>query len=132
MTVTNLLELIPVYLQWIFLLKVWFCSIPSLLSFRDENPAKTDFFQHLIEDRTEAAFSYYEFLLNIQQQICKWPRNRQKKVWLQTEAWAKRSIWEVTKVNTYSSQYTVTSTVLDALQLKEYTFPKEFCRFPSV
>lgn len=31
MTVTSLLELIPVYLQWIFLLKVWFCSIPSLL-----------------------------------------------------------------------------------------------------
>lgn len=44
-------------------------TFPS--SFRDENPAKTDFFQHLIEDRTEAAFSYYEFLLNIQQQICK-------------------------------------------------------------
>ncbi|EMP40793.1 Protein transport protein Sec24B [Chelonia mydas] len=36
---------------------------------RDESPAKTDFFQHLVEDRTEAAFSYYEFLLHIQQQI---------------------------------------------------------------
>ncbi|KAJ7407494.1 hypothetical protein WISP_126479 [Willisornis vidua] len=47
------------------------CSIfgPNLDSKgQDENPAKTDFFQHLIEDRTEAAFSYYEFLLNIQQQ----------------------------------------------------------------
>ncbi|CAO2600053.1 Protein transport protein Sec24B [Lemmus lemmus] len=38
---------------------------------KDESPAKTEFFQHLIEDRTEAAFSYYEFLIHIQQQICK-------------------------------------------------------------
>ncbi|XP_050194101.1 protein transport protein Sec24B isoform X4 [Myiozetetes cayanensis] len=44
---------------------------PVLQVIKDENPAKTDFFQHLIEDRTEAAFSYYEFLLNIQQQVCK-------------------------------------------------------------
>ncbi|XP_053921183.1 protein transport protein Sec24B isoform X2 [Cuculus canorus] len=44
---------------------------PVLQVIKDENPAKMDFFQHLIEDRTEAAFSYYEFLLNIQQQICK-------------------------------------------------------------
>ncbi|NXH20189.1 SC24B protein, partial [Bucco capensis] len=46
-------------------------SSPVLQVIKDENPAKTEFFQHLIEDRTEAAFSYYEFLLNIQQQICK-------------------------------------------------------------
>ncbi|XP_037365460.1 protein transport protein Sec24B isoform X2 [Talpa occidentalis] len=38
---------------------------------KDESPAKTEFFQHLIEDRTEAAFSYYEFLVHVQQQICK-------------------------------------------------------------
>uniref|UniRef100_A0A8B9I4H6 SEC24 homolog B, COPII coat complex component n=1 Tax=Anser brachyrhynchus TaxID=132585 RepID=A0A8B9I4H6_9AVES len=44
---------------------------PVLQVIKDENPAKTEFFQHLIEDRTEAAFSYYEFLLHIQQQICK-------------------------------------------------------------
>ncbi|NWX87603.1 SC24B protein, partial [Nothoprocta pentlandii] len=44
---------------------------PVLQVIKDENPAKTDFYQHLIEDRTEAAFSYYEFLLHIQQQICK-------------------------------------------------------------
>ncbi|XP_065490032.1 protein transport protein Sec24B isoform X2 [Caloenas nicobarica] len=44
---------------------------PVLQVIKDENPGKTEFFQHLIEDRTEAAFSYYEFLLNIQQQICK-------------------------------------------------------------
>ncbi|OPJ75718.1 protein transport protein Sec24B isoform A [Patagioenas fasciata monilis] len=42
---------------------------PVLQVIKDENPGKTEFFQHLIEDRTEAAFSYYEFLLNIQQQI---------------------------------------------------------------
>uniref|UniRef100_A0A8P0TA68 SEC24 homolog B, COPII coat complex component n=1 Tax=Canis lupus familiaris TaxID=9615 RepID=A0A8P0TA68_CANLF len=42
---------------------------PILHVVKDESPAKTEFFQHLIEDRTEAAFSYYEFLLHIQQQI---------------------------------------------------------------
>uniref|UniRef100_A0A452SYU4 SEC24 homolog B, COPII coat complex component n=1 Tax=Ursus maritimus TaxID=29073 RepID=A0A452SYU4_URSMA len=42
---------------------------PVLHVVKDESPAKTEFFQHLIEDRTEAAFSYYEFLLHIQQQI---------------------------------------------------------------
>ncbi|XP_021500781.1 protein transport protein Sec24B isoform X4 [Meriones unguiculatus] len=44
---------------------------PILHLVKDESPAKTDFFQHLIEDRTEAAFSYYEFLIHIQQQVCK-------------------------------------------------------------
>uniref|UniRef100_A0A7M4EE43 SEC24 homolog B, COPII coat complex component n=1 Tax=Crocodylus porosus TaxID=8502 RepID=A0A7M4EE43_CROPO len=44
---------------------------PVLQVIKDESPAKTDFFQHLIEDRTEAAFSYYEYLLQIQQQTCK-------------------------------------------------------------
>ncbi|XP_053778394.1 protein transport protein Sec24B isoform X6 [Desmodus rotundus] len=44
---------------------------PVLHVVKDESPAKAEFFQHLIEDRTEAAFSYYEFLLHIQQQICK-------------------------------------------------------------
>ncbi|XP_032110684.1 protein transport protein Sec24B isoform X7 [Sapajus apella] len=42
---------------------------PVLHIVKDESPAKTEFFQHLIEDRTEAAFSYYEFLLHVQQQI---------------------------------------------------------------
>uniref|UniRef100_A0A7N4P8U3 SEC24 homolog B, COPII coat complex component n=1 Tax=Sarcophilus harrisii TaxID=9305 RepID=A0A7N4P8U3_SARHA len=44
---------------------------PVLHVVKDESPSKTDFFQHLVEDRTEAAFSYYEFLLHVQQQICK-------------------------------------------------------------
>ncbi|KAM5192117.1 protein transport protein Sec24B isoform 2-T2 [Mantella aurantiaca] len=38
---------------------------------KDDSVGKTEFFQHLIEDRSEAAFSYYEFLLHVQQQICK-------------------------------------------------------------
>ncbi|XP_069834618.1 protein transport protein Sec24B isoform X2 [Dendropsophus ebraccatus] len=44
---------------------------PVLYVLRDDSAGKTEFFQHLIEDRSEAAFSYYEFLLHIQQQICK-------------------------------------------------------------
>ncbi|XP_015281791.1 PREDICTED: protein transport protein Sec24B [Gekko japonicus] len=44
---------------------------PVLQIIKDESPAKADFFQYLVEDKTEAAFSYYEFLLHIQQQICK-------------------------------------------------------------
>ncbi|XP_010639905.1 protein transport protein Sec24B, partial [Fukomys damarensis] len=44
---------------------------PVLHVVKDESPAKMEFFQHLVEDRTEAAFSYYEFLLHVQQQICK-------------------------------------------------------------
>ncbi|XP_064141521.1 protein transport protein Sec24B isoform X2 [Loxodonta africana] len=44
---------------------------PILHVVKDESPAKTEFFQHLIEDRTEAALSYYEFLLHVQQQVFK-------------------------------------------------------------
>ncbi|XP_066488496.1 protein transport protein Sec24B isoform X2 [Tiliqua scincoides] len=44
---------------------------PALQIIKDESPGKAEFFQHLVEDKTEAAFSYYEFLLHIQQQICK-------------------------------------------------------------
>ncbi|XP_078263390.1 protein transport protein Sec24B-like isoform X2 [Rhinoraja longicauda] len=38
---------------------------------KDDAPFKTNFFQQLVEDRTESALSYYEFLLHIQQQISK-------------------------------------------------------------
>ncbi|KAL0974263.1 hypothetical protein UPYG_G00217910 [Umbra pygmaea] len=38
---------------------------------KDDASAKTSFFQHLVEDRSESAFSYYEFLLHIQQQMSK-------------------------------------------------------------
>ncbi|XP_062992345.1 protein transport protein Sec24B isoform X2 [Elgaria multicarinata webbii] len=44
---------------------------PVLQVIKEESPAKADFLQNLVEDKTEAAFSYYEFLLHIQQQICK-------------------------------------------------------------
>ncbi|XP_056420485.1 protein transport protein Sec24B isoform X2 [Hyla sarda] len=45
---------------------------PVLCVLKDDSSAgKTEFFQRLIEDRSEAALSYYEFLLHIQQQICK-------------------------------------------------------------
>lgn len=41
------------------------------LFFRDESPLKSTFLQNLIEDRTESALSYYEFLLHLQQQVNK-------------------------------------------------------------
>jgi protein transport protein SEC24 len=44
---------------------------PVLHVVKDESPAKAEIFQHLIEDWTEAEFYYYEFLLHVQQQICK-------------------------------------------------------------
>ncbi|XP_069045279.1 protein transport protein Sec24B isoform X2 [Lepisosteus oculatus] len=43
----------------------------TLYIVKDDTSAKTSFFQHLIEDRTEAALSYYEFLLHVQQQLSK-------------------------------------------------------------
>ncbi|KAL4641601.1 protein transport protein Sec24B isoform X4 [Arapaima gigas] len=44
---------------------------PVLYVVKDDTSAKISFFQHLVEDRTESAFSYYEFLLHIQQQMSK-------------------------------------------------------------
>nr|XP_056715090.1 protein transport protein Sec24A [Euleptes europaea] len=44
---------------------------PTLYIIRDENPWKPIFLQNMIEDRTESALSYYEFLLHIQQQVNK-------------------------------------------------------------
>ncbi|XP_030649076.1 protein transport protein Sec24A isoform X2 [Chanos chanos] len=38
---------------------------------RDESPLKPSFMQNMIEDRTESALSYYEFLLHLQQQVSK-------------------------------------------------------------
>uniref|UniRef100_A0A6Q2YK94 SEC24 homolog B, COPII coat complex component n=1 Tax=Esox lucius TaxID=8010 RepID=A0A6Q2YK94_ESOLU len=38
---------------------------------KDDASGKTSFFQYLVEDRSESAFSYYEFLLHVQQQISK-------------------------------------------------------------
>ncbi|KAM6970287.1 protein transport protein Sec24A [Aplochiton taeniatus] len=44
---------------------------PSLHVIRDESQLKANFMQNMIEDRTESALSYYEFLLHIQQQVSK-------------------------------------------------------------
>uniref|UniRef100_A0A8C4X909 SEC24 homolog A, COPII coat complex component n=1 Tax=Erpetoichthys calabaricus TaxID=27687 RepID=A0A8C4X909_ERPCA len=44
---------------------------PVLHVIRNESPLKTNFMQNMIEDRTESAFSYYEFLLHLQQQVSK-------------------------------------------------------------
>ncbi|XP_038833721.1 protein transport protein Sec24A-like isoform X3 [Salvelinus namaycush] len=44
---------------------------PILHVIRDESPLKASFLQNMIEDRTESALSYYEFLLHVQQQISK-------------------------------------------------------------
>ncbi|XP_064834895.1 protein transport protein Sec24A-like isoform X2 [Oncorhynchus masou masou] len=44
---------------------------PILHVIRDESPLKASFLQNMIEDRTESALSYYEFLLHIQQQVSK-------------------------------------------------------------
>ncbi|XP_037125072.1 protein transport protein Sec24A isoform X1 [Syngnathus acus] len=44
---------------------------PSLHVVRDESQLKVALMQNLIEDRTESALSYYEFLLHLQQQISK-------------------------------------------------------------
>ncbi|MEE6479329.1 hypothetical protein FKM82_012219 [Ascaphus truei] len=44
---------------------------PTLHIIRDESPRKSTFLQNMIEDRTESALSYYEFLLHLQQQVNK-------------------------------------------------------------
>ncbi|XP_075065860.1 protein transport protein Sec24A [Mixophyes fleayi] len=44
---------------------------PTLHIIRDESPLKSTFLQNMIEDRTESALSYYEFLLHLQQQVNK-------------------------------------------------------------
>uniref|UniRef100_A0A8C0WSC0 Protein transport protein Sec24A n=2 Tax=Castor canadensis TaxID=51338 RepID=A0A8C0WSC0_CASCN len=44
---------------------------PVLYVIRDESPMKANFLQNMVEDRTESALSYYEFLLHIQQQVNK-------------------------------------------------------------
>ncbi|XP_038596522.1 protein transport protein Sec24A [Tachyglossus aculeatus] len=44
---------------------------PVLYVIREESPMKANFLQNMVEDRTESALSYYEFLLHIQQQVNK-------------------------------------------------------------
>ncbi|XP_028322644.1 protein transport protein Sec24A [Gouania willdenowi] len=44
---------------------------PSLHVIKDESQLKASLLQHMIEDRTDSALSYYEFLLHLQQKITK-------------------------------------------------------------
>lgn len=44
---------------------------PILYVIREESAMKAAFLQNLVEDRTESALSYYEFLLHLQQQVNK-------------------------------------------------------------
>lgn len=50
---------------------VIFVVLPMIYPLRDESQRKANFMQNMIEDRTESALSYYEFLLHLQQQISK-------------------------------------------------------------
>uniref|UniRef100_A0A8C4QFP4 Uncharacterized protein n=1 Tax=Eptatretus burgeri TaxID=7764 RepID=A0A8C4QFP4_EPTBU len=44
---------------------------PLLHVIREIGPERVAFVRRLVEDRTESAMSYYEFLLHLQQQVCK-------------------------------------------------------------
>lgn len=56
-----------------FLNSSWTLTLSSFFfsSCRDDTSAKATFFQHLVEDRTDSASSYYEFLQHVQQQMSK-------------------------------------------------------------
>jgi len=44
---------------------------PTLHIIKDDSQVKASFMQNMIEDRTESALSYYEFLLHLQAQVTK-------------------------------------------------------------
>uniref|UniRef100_A0A8C0JYD2 SEC24 homolog A, COPII coat complex component n=1 Tax=Canis lupus dingo TaxID=286419 RepID=A0A8C0JYD2_CANLU len=74
-SVSNLPELdtpesarIIAFISWLREQRPFF---PILYVIRDESPMKANFLQNMVEDRTESALSYYEFLLHIQQQVNK-------------------------------------------------------------
>ncbi|XP_006888122.1 PREDICTED: protein transport protein Sec24A [Elephantulus edwardii] len=74
-TMTDLPELdtpesarIITFISWLREQRPFF---PILYIIRDESPIKAIFLQNMVEDRTESALSYYEFLLHIQQQVNK-------------------------------------------------------------
>uniref|UniRef100_A0A8C0K0L5 SEC24 homolog A, COPII coat complex component n=1 Tax=Canis lupus dingo TaxID=286419 RepID=A0A8C0K0L5_CANLU len=74
-TMTDLPELdtpesarIIAFISWLREQRPFF---PILYVIRDESPMKANFLQNMVEDRTESALSYYEFLLHIQQQVNK-------------------------------------------------------------
>ncbi|KAM4621240.1 protein transport protein Sec24B [Polymixia lowei] len=65
---TPLSERVRAFLDW---LQDHRAFSATLYIIKDDGSAKTTFFQHLLEDRSEAASSYYEFLQHIQQQMSK-------------------------------------------------------------
>lgn len=74
-TMTDLPELdtpesarIIAFISWLREQRPFF---PILYVIREESLMKAAFLQNLVEDRTESALSYYEFLLHIQQQVNK-------------------------------------------------------------
>lgn len=73
------------HITWFYFL-IFFQS-GSFDYLRDESRRKVSFMENMIEDRTESALSYYEFLLHLQQQISKWSsvglwRWRNIEVWM--------------------------------------------------
>ncbi|XP_034545344.1 protein transport protein Sec24B isoform X2 [Notolabrus celidotus] len=65
---TTLSERVRALLDWLQDNRA-FCSMIHVV--KDDASAKATFFQHMVEDRSEAASSYPEFLQHIQQQISK-------------------------------------------------------------
>uniref|UniRef100_A0A8P4G3C2 SEC24 homolog B, COPII coat complex component n=1 Tax=Dicentrarchus labrax TaxID=13489 RepID=A0A8P4G3C2_DICLA len=65
---TPLSERVRAFLDWLQDNRA-FSSMIHIV--KDDASAKATFFQHLVEDRSESASSYYEFLQHIQQQMSK-------------------------------------------------------------
>uniref|UniRef100_A0A7N6BZJ0 SEC24 homolog B, COPII coat complex component n=1 Tax=Anabas testudineus TaxID=64144 RepID=A0A7N6BZJ0_ANATE len=65
---TSLSERVRAFLDWLQDNRAFSSTIHVV---KDDASAKATFFQHLVEDRSESASSYYEFLQHIQQQITK-------------------------------------------------------------
>ncbi|KAM3866754.1 protein transport protein Sec24B [Diretmus argenteus] len=65
---TPLSERVRAFLDW---LQDHRAFTSPLYIVKDDASGKTTFFQHLVEDRSEAASSYFEFLQHIQQQMSK-------------------------------------------------------------
>lgn len=72
-SILNCTSLVPEYVGGIPTDVFSLCSYfpPIIMWLRDESQLKASFMQNMIEDRTESALSYYEFLLHLQQQISK-------------------------------------------------------------
>ncbi|XP_070692891.1 protein transport protein Sec24B isoform X2 [Pempheris klunzingeri] len=65
---TTLSERVRAFLDWLQDNRA-FSSLIHIV--KDDASAKATFFQHLVEDRSESASSYYEFLQHVQQQMSK-------------------------------------------------------------